>query len=161
MKDTELHFLPVRGRTDIARVQLLLSNISDRSLHYKLKCSSHGNISALPSSSGQIQAKSTSRITLTLHRPENCPGWAMVKKPKMLLVTTFNDADQKQSKADVTSTRLVAVVLSEKIERTESPIEQLLLDAVSKTSIGSQENVDVRKASEVEKPVYQIISTTS
>ncbi|KAI1717881.1 CBR-TAG protein [Ditylenchus destructor] len=150
--NTPLHFAPMYGRPDIARVNLLLSNNTDRPVHYKLKCSTGSNVTALPSSTGEVLAKSTKRIALTLRRPEPTVTWADMEKPKMLLLTSFDFEDPELKNCDVTSTRLIGVVLQSKKGRTETPTEQLVLNA---DKVETRENPEVNVArikSEVDTP---------
>ncbi|KAI6224324.1 hypothetical protein M3Y99_01409200 [Aphelenchoides fujianensis] len=105
---TELRFLRVHGRPEVARVQLLLCNISDRAIFWKLK-SSDGNISALPSGSGHLAARASARCVLSWHRAPGVGEWTAAAPPKLLLVTRFLNARGEHTD-DVTSTRLLARV---------------------------------------------------
>lgn len=130
---TKLRFLKIHGRPDVARVQLLLSNISDRALYFKLKSNVGSNVSALPSGSGHVASRGSARCVLTWHRPKNVAEWNDVEQPKLLLVTRFLDSNNEMTN-DQTSTRLIARVSSKgSCSANNPPVEQFLLDAVSKT----------------------------
>uniref|UniRef100_A0A1I7ZDU8 ABC transporter domain-containing protein n=1 Tax=Steinernema glaseri TaxID=37863 RepID=A0A1I7ZDU8_9BILA len=147
-KATQLRFTKILGRTDVARVQLLLCNISDRPLYYKLKSNSGSNVSALPSGSGHIAARGSARCVLTWHRPAQYATWGELDPPKMLLITRFLDGNNGLTN-DVTSTRLLARVASSgSCSASNPPVEQLLLDAVSKSiNPGAESNeMNITKA---------------
>ncbi|KAI6209994.1 hypothetical protein M3Y96_00280100 [Aphelenchoides besseyi] len=123
---TELLFVRVRDRPEVARIQVLLCNISDRPLFFKLKANAESHISALPSGSGHIAPRGSARVVLSWSRPSNVSNWP--EEPKLLLITRFLNKENDISN-DLTCTRLLARVAS---KASEPPIEQLLLDAVSK-----------------------------
>ncbi|KAI1713847.1 hypothetical protein DdX_08729 [Ditylenchus destructor] len=154
--NTPIHFAPIYGQTDVAHVNLLLSNISNQCLQFKLKCNVDDNITALPSSTGQIPAKNTTLIALTLRRPQGVTTWADMKKPKMLLLTSFNGEDPSLKNSDVTSTRLIGVILKSKKGRTEAPTEQLLLYPCK---IETRENPEVNVTRTVSDPTPSEAST--
>ncbi|TKR77692.1 hypothetical protein L596_018615 [Steinernema carpocapsae] len=158
-KATQLRFMTIADRTDVARVQLLLCNISDRPLFYKLKSNVGSNVSALPSGSGHIAARGSSRCVLTWHRAPEYQTWADVEAPKMLLITRFLDGNNELTN-DVTSTRLQARVASSgACPASNPPVEQLLLDAVSKSlNPGADSNdMSITKANEETSNVDDII----
>ncbi|KAI6204785.1 hypothetical protein M3Y94_00716900 [Aphelenchoides besseyi] len=129
---TELRFVMVHGRPDVARVQILLCNISDRPLFFKLKSNAGSRVSALPSGSGHIASRGSARLVLSWSRPSNVSKWSEVPEPKLLLITRFLNKENDISN-DLTSTRLLAHVASKGFcPASQPPIEQLLLDAVSK-----------------------------
>uniref|UniRef100_A0A7E4V8V9 MSP domain-containing protein n=1 Tax=Panagrellus redivivus TaxID=6233 RepID=A0A7E4V8V9_PANRE len=131
---TELRFQVIENRLTVARVALLLCNISDRPLFYKLKTDVQDSLSALPSATGHIAARGSSRVVLSWNRPKDANDWANVSFPKLLLVTKFLDGNKASSGRDVTSTRLIASIdTSSKCQADRPPLEQLMLDAVSKT----------------------------
>uniref|UniRef100_A0A0R3RFY9 MSP domain-containing protein n=1 Tax=Elaeophora elaphi TaxID=1147741 RepID=A0A0R3RFY9_9BILA len=116
---TLLHFAPTNELPDVARVQLLLSNISERPLKFKLKSEPGIDISALPSAKGYINAHGSTKCTLTWRREANVEKWSDAKQPKMLLILDFLHDKMKNEKH--TLTRLIG----------KPPIEQLMLDAVT------------------------------
>ncbi|CAD5231692.1 unnamed protein product [Bursaphelenchus xylophilus] len=142
---TQLRFVRIHGRPDVARVQLLLSNISDRSLFFKLKSNVGSNVSALPSGQGHVAARGSTRCVLTWHRPKKCHSWEEVDPPKLLLVTRFLDSNNEMT-ADQTSTRLLAhVARTGSCPATNPPVEQFLLDAVSRPQDVEPSEVSVRR----------------
>ncbi|CAI2348668.1 unnamed protein product [Caenorhabditis sp. 36 PRJEB53466] len=131
MKATLLTFQAVRNKLDQARVQLLLCNISDRDIFVKLRCNSNSNVTALPASSGHIAPKSQMRILLNWKMPDGVGQWSELPMPKILLTTYF--MGEKTNDEAPTNTRLMArVSTSKQCDPDNSPIEQLLLDAVGK-----------------------------
>ncbi|CAD5224897.1 unnamed protein product [Bursaphelenchus okinawaensis] len=147
---TQLRFVTIHGRPDVARVQLLLSNISDRSLFFKLKSNVGSNVSALPAGQGHVAARGSTRCVLTWHRPKKCQSWDEVDPPKLLLVTRFLDSNNNMTK-DQTSTRLLAHVASKgTCPATNPPVEQFLLDAVNQRT--SQESMDATEVSIQKQP---------
>ncbi|KAI6229719.1 hypothetical protein M3Y99_01147300 [Aphelenchoides fujianensis] len=157
---TELRFVKVHGRSNLARVQLLLCNISDRPIFWKLKAS-NSDISALPSGQGHLAAHASSRCVLSWHRAAHVAKWEEAAKPKLLLVTRFLNA-QNEHTDDVTSVRLLAYVApTGSCPATNPPVEQLLLDAVSKPKEeGGEQNdeMSIRKAMSPEKIEQQKLS---
>ncbi|ETN86376.1 ABC transporter, ATP-binding protein [Necator americanus] len=127
IKATVLTFRAIVDRPYVARVQLLLCNISDRALYFKLKSN------ALPAGSAQIAPHAQVRLVLTWTRPPQYEHWRDVPPPKLLIVTKFLDSSSKADSSQ-TSIRLIARVSSTKTcYASNPPVEQLLLDAVGKT----------------------------
>ncbi|VDM60798.1 unnamed protein product [Angiostrongylus costaricensis] len=138
IKATVLTFRVIVDRPNMARVQLLLCNISDRALYFKLKSNVGSNVSALPSGDGEIPPHAQVRLVLTWTRPSNYQHWREVPSPKLLITTRFMDS-KSDSDASTTSIRLIARVSTSKTcHASNPPVEQLLLDAVGKT-----ENMEV------------------
>uniref|UniRef100_A0A0K0DHX1 DUF667 domain-containing protein n=1 Tax=Angiostrongylus cantonensis TaxID=6313 RepID=A0A0K0DHX1_ANGCA len=152
IKATVLTFRVIVDRPNMARVQLLLCNISDRALYFKLKSNVGSNVSVRPFSSsiisvlrgiydtcdGEIPPHAQVRLVLTWTRPSNYQHWRDVPSPKLLITTRFMDA-KSDSDASTTSIRLIARVSTTKTcHASNPPVEQLLLDAVGKT-----ENMEV------------------
>ncbi|VDO67324.1 unnamed protein product [Haemonchus placei] len=118
---TVLTFRPIVDRPNVARVQLLLCNISDRALHFKLK------------SNAEIPPHSQVRLVLTWTKPPQFQHWKEVPPPKLLIVTRYLDSTGSKSDASQTAIRLIARVSSSKTcFASNPPIEQLLLDAAGK-----------------------------
>ncbi|VDM97406.1 unnamed protein product, partial [Thelazia callipaeda] len=129
-KATLLHFARTNELPNVARVQLLLSNISDRPLRFKLKCEPGSDISALPSAKGRINGHGSSKCTLTWRREPNVEQWSQAQRPKMLLVLDFLGDKTRDEKR--TLTRLIGEVVPGLIcDSNKPPVEQLMLDAVS------------------------------
>ncbi|VDK82287.1 unnamed protein product [Litomosoides sigmodontis] len=159
-KATLLHFAPTSHLPDIARVQLLLSNISERPLQFKLKSEPGVDISvlfictenemkihtdlntdrwsmfypeiryALPSAKGHIDAHGSAKCTLTWRREANVNKWSDAQQPKMLLVLDFLHDKIKNEKH--TLTRLIGkVVPDQTCDSDRPPVEQLMLDAAT------------------------------
>ncbi|PIO68965.1 hypothetical protein TELCIR_09233 [Teladorsagia circumcincta] len=63
---TVLTFRAIVDRPHVARVQLLLCNISDRALYFKLKSNVGSNVSALPAGNAEIPPHSQVRLILTV-----------------------------------------------------------------------------------------------
>ncbi|CAG9529972.1 unnamed protein product [Cercopithifilaria johnstoni] len=125
-KATLLHFAPTNELPDVARVQLLLSNISERPLQFKLK----SEPGALPSSKGHIDAHGSAKCTLTWRREANVEKWSNAQQPKMLLILDFLRDKMKDEKH--TMTRLIGKVVSgQTCDSDKPPVEQLMLDAVT------------------------------
>ncbi|KAI6229944.1 hypothetical protein M3Y99_01116400 [Aphelenchoides fujianensis] len=150
---TELRFLRVSGRPEVARVQLLLCNISDRAIFWKLKAS-EAHISALPSGSGHLAARASARCVLSWHRAPGVAEWTAAAPPKLLLVTRFLNARGEHTD-DVTSTRLLArVAAGGSCAPNRPPVEQLLLDAITPAAAADGPGADemsIRKALSPEK----------
>jgi|UniRef100_A0AC35GNA9 hypothetical protein len=143
---TELRFQCIEGRPSVARVAVLLCNISDRPLYYKFKTDTMDLLSALPSATGHIAARGSSRVVLTWQRPKAAKTWHNVSPPKLLLVTRFLDSGGIAR--DTTSTRLIAYMDSAfSCQSDNPPIEQLMLDALSK-SAGNDHEITVTKSSD-------------
>ncbi|CAI5444968.1 unnamed protein product [Caenorhabditis angaria] len=133
LKATVLTFQALKDNPSVARLQLLLCNISERDIFAKLKCSGTSNVTAFPSSSGHISPKSQLRLVLTWKRPENVENWKEAGLPKILLTTYFTQHGILEQDEAPTNIRLVARVSAAKeCSADEPPIEQLLLDAVGK-----------------------------
>ncbi|WKX99391.1 hypothetical protein Q1695_014349 [Nippostrongylus brasiliensis] len=133
IKATVLTFRAIVDRPNVARVQLLLCNISDRALLFKLKSAEGSNVSALPAGNGEIPQHAQVRLILTWTRPPQYEHWRDVPPPKLLIVTRFSD-DKTEDESTATSIRLIARVSASKTcYASNPPIEQLLLDAVGKT----------------------------
>ncbi|EFO23981.1 hypothetical protein LOAG_04504 [Loa loa] len=129
-KATLLHFVPTNELPDVARVQLLLSNISERPLQFKLKSEPGPNISALPSARGHISAHGSAKCTLTWRREANVEKWSDAQRPKMLLVLDFLRDKLENEKR--TLTRLIGKVVSgQTCDADKPPVEQLMLDAAT------------------------------
>ncbi|KAM3716187.1 Protein Ycf2 [Dirofilaria immitis] len=127
---TLLHFAPTKELPDVARVQLLLSNISERPLQFKLKSEPGPDISALPSAKGHIDAHGSAKCILTWRREANVDKWSNAQQPKMLLVLDFLHDKAKDEKH--TLTRLIGKVVSGQVcDSDKPPIEQLMLDAAT------------------------------
>lgn len=132
-KATLLHFASINNRPDVARVKLLLSNISNRMLQFKLKCEPGANISALPSAKGQIDGHGSAICILTWRREKTAGSWSDAQQPKMLLILDFLGTKNKNTKR--TLTRLIGKVRpGQQCEPLRPPIEQLMLDAASERS---------------------------
>jgi hypothetical protein len=130
---TELRFQCIDGRTSVSRVAVLLCNISDRALYYKFKTDTMDLLSALPSATGHIAARGSSRVVLTWQRPKHIKKWENVGSPKLLLVTRFLDSSGVAR--DTTSTRLIAFLdPTSSCQSDNPPLEQLMLDALSKNN---------------------------
>ncbi|VDO26447.1 Uncharacterized protein BM_BM7144 [Brugia malayi] len=130
---TLLHFVPINDLPDVARVQLLLSNISERPLQFKLKSEPGPDISALPSARGHINAHGSAKCILTWRREANVEKWSDAQQPKMLLVLDFLRDKTKNEKH--TLTRLIGKVVSgQTCDSDRPPIEQLMLDATTNES---------------------------
>ncbi|VDN93765.1 unnamed protein product [Brugia pahangi] len=130
---TLLHFVPIKDLPDVARVQLLLSNISERPLQFKLKSEPGPDISALPSARGHINAHGSTKCILTWRREANVEKWSDAQQPKMLLVLDFLRDKTKNEKH--TLTRLIGKVVSgQTCDSDRPPIEQLMLDATTNES---------------------------
>uniref|UniRef100_A0AC34RFL8 MSP domain-containing protein n=1 Tax=Panagrolaimus sp. JU765 TaxID=591449 RepID=A0AC34RFL8_9BILA len=154
---TELRFKCVQNRATVARVAVLICNISDRPLFYKFKTDAMDALSALPSATGQMAAHGSSRVVLTWHRPKDVP-WKDVNSPKLLLVTRFLDG-QKQNNKDLSGTRLVAVLDPNSTCPTDSPpLEQLMLDAASR-NVGDMEMTVTKTDEQAQNVVVQQEST--
>ncbi|XGW15711.1 hypothetical protein V3C99_001283 [Haemonchus contortus] len=133
IKATVLTFRPIVDRPNVARVQLLLCNISDRALHFKLKSNVGSNVSALPAGNAEIPPHSQVRLVLTWTKPPQFQHWKEVPPPKLLIVTRYLDSTGGKSDASQTAIRLIARVSSSKTcFASNPPIEQLLLDAAGK-----------------------------
>uniref|UniRef100_A0AC34F3W0 Uncharacterized protein n=1 Tax=Panagrolaimus sp. ES5 TaxID=591445 RepID=A0AC34F3W0_9BILA len=88
---------------------------------------------ALPSATGHIAARGSSRVVLTWQRPKAIKTWENVGTPKLLLVTRFLDSTGIVQ--DTTSTRLIAYMdPSSTCPADNPPIEQLMLDALPKST---------------------------
>ncbi|VDM08330.1 unnamed protein product [Wuchereria bancrofti] len=130
---TLLHFVPINDLPNVARVQLLLSNISERPLQFKLKSEPGPDISALPSAKGHISAHGSAKCILTWRREANVEKWSDAQQPKMLLVLDFLRDKTKNEKH--TLTRLIGKVVSgQTCDSDRPPIEQLMLDATTSES---------------------------
>lgn len=139
IKATVLTFRAIVDRPHVARVQLLLCNISDRALYFKLKSNVGSNVSALPAGNAEIPPHAQVRLILTWTRPPQYDHWRDVPPPKLLIVTKFMDDTTGDNDASATSIRLIARVSSSKTcFASNPPVEQLLLDAV-----GKSENMEV------------------
>ncbi|KAI6213433.1 hypothetical protein M3Y94_00149800 [Aphelenchoides besseyi] len=143
---TKLNFMKINGRPDMARVALLLCNISDRPLYYRLKSNAGVNVSALPSSSGHVAAHGSCRCVITWTRPEGVDSWANVEAPKMLLSCRFLDGNNELT-TDMTAIRLLAHISTKgTCLPNNPPVEQLLLDANTKPmEDGSAESMTIFK----------------
>ncbi|KAL3986186.1 hypothetical protein ACH3XW_41700 [Acanthocheilonema viteae] len=129
-KATLLHFAPTNELPDVARVQLLLSNISERPLQFSLKSEPGVDISALPSAKGHISAHGSAKCTLTWRREANVEKWSDAQQPKMILVLDFLRDKMKNEKH--TLTRLIGKVVSgQTCDSDRPPVEQLMLDAAT------------------------------
>ncbi|KAI6240690.1 hypothetical protein M3Y99_00439600 [Aphelenchoides fujianensis] len=141
---TELRFLRVHGRPEVARVQLLLCNISDRAIFWKLN-----RLQALPSGSGHLAARASARCVLSWHRAPGVAEWTAAAPPKLLLVTRFLNARGEHTD-DVTATRLLArVAAGGSCAPNRPPVEQLLLDAITPAAAADgpcADEVSIRKA---------------
>uniref|UniRef100_A0A0M3HU10 Major sperm protein n=1 Tax=Ascaris lumbricoides TaxID=6252 RepID=A0A0M3HU10_ASCLU len=149
---TLLRFVRLKERADVSRVQLLLCNISDRPLRYKLKSESGAEIAALPSGKGYVAARGSTRLVLTWRRPEHLSSWDRAPQPKLLLITQFVDGHNPEENK-ITATRFIGqqfrveffmhsltrVSQLEKCEADKPPVEQLMLDAGANTKRASAE----------------------
>ncbi|VDO46247.1 unnamed protein product, partial [Onchocerca flexuosa] len=130
---TLLHFATINEFPNVARVQLLLSNISERPLQFRLKSEPGADISALPSAKGRIDAHSSAKCTLTWRREANIEKWSDAQQPKMLLILDF--LHDKMTNEEHTLTRLIGKVVSgQTCSLDKPPIEQLMLDAAADES---------------------------
>ncbi|KAK0416839.1 hypothetical protein QR680_012713 [Steinernema hermaphroditum] len=148
---TNIRFMRILGEDHLARVKLLLCNISDRPLYFKVKGNSKSDVSALPSGTGHVAARGTARCILTWRRDEKSTTWADADIPKMLLITRFVDGNNELT-GEATAIRLQArVVSSGGCTPGNPPAEQLLLDAVDEDGDGKKIVPGVRKAVSVIK----------
>ncbi|KAK6012897.1 hypothetical protein OSTOST_21923, partial [Ostertagia ostertagi] len=135
IKATVLTFHAIVDRPHVARMQLLLCNISDRALYFKLKSNPGSNISAQPAADAEIPPHSQVRLILTWTRPPHFEHWIDVPPPKLLIVTRLLDSTS-DSDASQTAIRLIARVSSSNTcSASNPPIEQLLLDAAGKAEM--------------------------
>ncbi|VDM50122.1 unnamed protein product [Toxocara canis] len=124
----------------MARVQLLLCNISDRPLRYKLKSESNAEISALPSGKGYVPSRGSTRLVLSWRRLKQFTSWDQAPQPKLLLITQFVDGVNPEENK-LTATRFIARVSQlEKCDAEKPPVEQLMLDAGPNTKSASVEH---------------------
>ncbi|GMT19206.1 hypothetical protein PFISCL1PPCAC_10503, partial [Pristionchus fissidentatus] len=124
---TAIQFCPVSSKPDVARVQLVLCNISDRPLQFNIKCVGGNSVTAFPTGNGDIDARGQSRLTLTWHRPPEFAAWSDTPNPKMLLVIKFQG--RKGEESTPTSIRLLGKINMKFCKPDKPPEEQLLLDA--------------------------------
>lgn len=135
---TQVMFKSIDNRPDAARVQLILCNISDRTVLYRLRCSANTRVSALPSGSGRMEPRSSTRIILTWHRPKTIQKWFMAPQPRMVLLTRY--ARRNSRPAEVNSTRLIGYICEQGFCTARNPPTiQLLLDAASAMDYTSEE----------------------
>uniref|UniRef100_A0A183V857 MSP domain-containing protein n=1 Tax=Toxocara canis TaxID=6265 RepID=A0A183V857_TOXCA len=134
---TLLRFVRLKNRGDVARVQLLLCNISERPLRFKLKSEGDAEIAALPSGKGCVSSRGSARLVLTWRRPKQFTSWERAPQPKLLLITQFMDgANPEENK--LTATRFIARIFGvEECDANKPPVEQLMLDAGENTKRAS------------------------
>lgn len=131
-KPTILTFRVLENQLGKARCQLVLCNISERSLHFKLKSGTGSCVEAVPFGNAHIAPHSQVRLTLTWSKPEVYTSWKDAPLPKLLLITKFLDGESEEDHS-TTHTRLMArISLSRTCSSADPPVEQLLLDAVGK-----------------------------
>ncbi|MFH4982896.1 hypothetical protein AB6A40_009605 [Gnathostoma spinigerum] len=156
-----LRFGIIEGRPRIARVQVLLSNISERPMKYKLKCADDAHIAAMPSGTGYVSARASTRCVLTWHRDRCFTTWSDVPSPRLLLITQFVHGNGSID-AGRTSTRLIARVREREVYASSSPpVEQLMLDAVPDCN-ADHGSIDITSATIQnfqERNEYDIIET--
>ncbi|GMR42216.1 hypothetical protein PMAYCL1PPCAC_12411 [Pristionchus mayeri] len=127
VRATVVQFCPVSSKPDVARVQLVLCNISDRPLQFNIKCVGGNSVTAFPTGNGDIDARGQSRLTLTWHRPPEFAAWSDTPNPKMLLVIKFQG--RKGEESSPTTIRLLGKINMKFCKPDKPPEEQLLLDA--------------------------------
>ncbi|GMS89318.1 hypothetical protein PENTCL1PPCAC_11493 [Pristionchus entomophagus] len=127
VRATVVQFCPVSSKPDVARVQLVLCNISDRPLQFNIKCVGGNSVTAFPTGNGDIDARGQSRLTLTWHRPPEFAAWSDTPNPKMLLVIKFQG--RKGEDSSPTTIRLLGKINMKFCKPEKPPEEQLLLDA--------------------------------
>ncbi|KHN78840.1 hypothetical protein Tcan_15762 [Toxocara canis] len=138
---TQVMFKSIDNRPDAARVQLILCNISDRTVFFRLRCSANAHVSALPSGSGRIGPRSSTRVILTWRRPKTVQRWFMAPRPRMVLLTRY--AKSTNRPAETSSTRLIGYICEREFcTATSPPTTQLLLDAASTLDYTSEEDED-------------------
>ncbi|KHN74047.1 Cell death protein 4 [Toxocara canis] len=91
-------FSRVKGRPEMARLQLLLMNVDERQLKYKVKIKEGCTVTALPSGVGQLDAHASTRVMLIWRRPPDIDDWSKVKPAVLLLVGEYGDDDKPESK---------------------------------------------------------------
>ena len=109
-KPTVLKFEAVQEQPRTAKCQLVLCNISDRVLHFRLKSSSGSNIVSVPFANGHIAPHAQIRLTLTWSRAEKYKSWVGIPPPKLILTTKFLDVSPEES--ELTHTRIVVYILT-------------------------------------------------
>eukprot|EP00080_Pristionchus_pacificus_P010104 PDM70124.1 abcf-2 [Pristionchus pacificus] len=127
VRATVVQFCPVSSKPDVARVQLVLCNISERPLQFNIKCVGGNSVTAFPTGNGDIDARGQSRLTLTWHRPPEFAAWSDTPNPKMLLVIKFQG--RKGEDSSPTTIRLLGKINMKFCKPDKPPEEQLLLDA--------------------------------
>uniref|UniRef100_A0A915Q4G0 NB-ARC domain-containing protein n=1 Tax=Setaria digitata TaxID=48799 RepID=A0A915Q4G0_9BILA len=76
-----------------SRVKLVLYNISQRPIVYKLKCEAKALITAEPNASGTIPAHGVGYCLLIWRRPPDVKNWKDIKVASIMMITEFEGSD--------------------------------------------------------------------
>uniref|UniRef100_A0A1I7VBJ2 Major sperm protein n=1 Tax=Loa loa TaxID=7209 RepID=A0A1I7VBJ2_LOALO len=82
-------FLPVTDIPNTARVKLVLYNVSERPIKYKLKCEMKTLITAEPQASGIIPAHGVGSCLLIWRRAPEISNWKDLKTTSLVMITEF------------------------------------------------------------------------
>ncbi|EFO21439.1 hypothetical protein LOAG_07049 [Loa loa] len=86
-------FLPVTDIPNTARVKLVLYNVSERPIKYKLKCEMKTLITAEPQASGIIPAHGVGSCLLIWRRAPEISNWKDLKTTSLVMITEFEGSD--------------------------------------------------------------------
>uniref|UniRef100_A0A915AGV1 MSP domain-containing protein n=1 Tax=Parascaris univalens TaxID=6257 RepID=A0A915AGV1_PARUN len=96
-----VQFARVTGRPEMARLQLLLTNLDEKALKFKVKIKQGCTVTALPSGVGKLDGRSSTRVLLIWRRPVDADDWSKVKPATLLVVGEYGDDDNPESKRRV------------------------------------------------------------
>uniref|UniRef100_A0A915AWG9 Major sperm protein n=2 Tax=Parascaris univalens TaxID=6257 RepID=A0A915AWG9_PARUN len=127
-KEVQIPFKIVKNHPDNAQTRLVLYNVSNRRLFFRLRGEAGGTLSVLPSSCGNIAPGGRYLCTLTWIRAAGVKTWFDANSLHILLITRFLPIDRYPEQ--IMSTLFIAsIVDGEFFHETDEPfVEKLSLD---------------------------------
>uniref|UniRef100_A0AAF5I0F0 MSP domain-containing protein n=1 Tax=Strongyloides stercoralis TaxID=6248 RepID=A0AAF5I0F0_STRER len=141
-----IKFNIIEGAEDLAQVRLVLCNLTQTSLKFRLKSNQNDAVTCSPNSFGTIKPKDNFEVLLSWYQLPQYNTWIDVPPLKMIIESCLdskNPEEEEESRAAIKF--LGAVSTAEPCKPENIPKEQLLLDSrlgnySEKTRKGTRKN---------------------
>ncbi|CEF69081.1 Hypothetical protein SRAE_2000373300 [Strongyloides ratti] len=125
-----IKFNIIEGKEDLAQVKLVLCNLTQTSLKFRLKSNQNDAVTCCPNSFGIIKAKDNTEILLSWYRNAQYNSWIDVPPLKMIIESCLNSKNPEEEEESRTAIRFLgAVSTADPCKSRNIPTEQLLLDS--------------------------------
>uniref|UniRef100_A0A0M3HW25 Major sperm protein n=1 Tax=Ascaris lumbricoides TaxID=6252 RepID=A0A0M3HW25_ASCLU len=145
-----VQFARVTGRPEMARLQLLLINLDEKALRFKVKIKQGCTVTALPSGVGKLDGRSSTRVLLIWRRPADIDDWSKVKPATLLVVGEYGDDDNPESKRRIVQRMNGQVSQDKECDLGNPPEERFYFGGVSTPEKGVEATPAATLTPEVE-----------